>query len=99
MSRALQVLERTKHVVADRAHQTELLSIDQLARELSAHQRTLRAAARAGRLAVRFSSRSVFEWPIRKTTRAAGDAFMRTYYRHFEGHGPASLPLPAVPWD
>ncbi len=91
------VLERAKHVIADRRRQTELVSIDELAQELGVHQRTLRAAARTGRLVVEFSSRSVFGRPIRRTTRAAGDAFMRTYYRHYEGHGPASAPLAVVP--
>jgi DNA-binding transcriptional regulator YiaG len=93
------VLEDAKRALADRRRQMELVSIDQLARELGVHERTLRAAARTGRLAVHFSSRSVFGRPIRRVTRAAGEAFMRTYYRHFEGHGPATAPLKAVPDD
>jgi DNA-binding transcriptional regulator YiaG len=95
------VLEHAKRAIADRRRRMELVSIDQLGRELGVHERTLRAAARTGRLAVQFSSRSVFGRPIRRVTRAAGEAFMRTYYRRFEGHGPATGPLKAVPrdWD
>ena len=93
------VLEQAKCAIADRRRRMELVSIDQLARELGVHERTLRTAARTGRLAVQFSSRSVFGRRIRRVSRAAGEEFMRTYYRHFEGHGPATAPLKAVPDD
>jgi DNA-binding transcriptional regulator YiaG len=66
----------TKHV-----RDTELLPLDQLAHELGIHQRTLRAAARTGRLVVQFSSRSVFGRPIRRATRQAAALFMERYYR------------------
>ena len=56
------------------------MSLDQLARELGVHQRTMRAASRTGRLQVTFSSRSAFGRPIRLATRAAGQAFMRKEY-------------------
>lgn len=95
----LHMLQRATAAAAEHARSSELLSLDQLARELGIHQRTLRAAARTGRLQVTFSVRSVFGRPIRLATRAAGRAFMRTYYRHYEGHGPALAPLPAVPED
>jgi DNA-binding transcriptional regulator YiaG len=75
------VFAAAKRVVADRPHQTELLSLDVLARELGVHERTLRAAARSGRLVVEFSSRSAFGRPIRLATRAAAAEFMRRYYR------------------
>jgi DNA-binding transcriptional regulator YiaG len=52
-----------------------------LARELGVHERTLRAAARSGRLVVEFSPRSAFGRPIRQATRAAAAEFMRRYYR------------------
>jgi hypothetical protein len=65
---------------------TELLS---LAHELGVHQRTLRAAARTGRLQVTFSSQSAFGRPIRLATRAAGQAFMRKDYRRYGGQSPA----------
>ena len=87
------VLQRTKVAVIEHARNTELLSLDQLARELGVHQRTLRAAARTGRLQVTFSSRSAFGRPIRLTTRAAGQAFMRKDYRRCGGQSPAVAPL------
>jgi len=70
-----------------------------LREENRTHERTLRAAARTGHLRVQFLSRSAFGRPIRRATRAAGHAFMRTYFRHFEGHGPARALLPIVPHD
>jgi DNA-binding transcriptional regulator YiaG len=75
------IFAEAKHVVADRPRQTELLSLDVLARELGVHERTLRAAARSGRLVVEFSPRSAFGRPIRLATRAAAAEFMRRYYR------------------
>ena len=93
------MLERAKAAATQHATNVELVSLDQLAGELGVHQRTLRAAARTGRLDVTFSVRSAFGRPIRLATRVAGRAFMRTYYRHYEGHGPAVAPLPAVPED
>lgn len=91
------ILQRARKVVADRPRDTELLSLDQLARELGVHQRTLRAAARTGRLDVQFSSRSVFGRPVRRATRVAGARFMDTHYRLFAGHAICPVPLPAVP--
>src|SRR4029434_3579104 len=41
------IFAEAKHVVADRPRQTELLSLDVLARRLRVHARPLRAAARA----------------------------------------------------
>jgi DNA-binding transcriptional regulator YiaG len=75
------VVAKAKRVVADRPRQTELLSLDVLARELGVHERTLRAAARSGRLVVEFSPRSAFGRPIRLATRAAAAEFVRRYYR------------------
>lgn len=54
------LLQRATKAVTAHARNAELLSLDQLARELGVHQRMLRAAARTGRLQVTFSSRSVF---------------------------------------
>jgi DNA-binding transcriptional regulator YiaG len=85
--------------VTEHARNTELLSLDQLARELGVHQRTLRAAARTGRLQVTFSSRSAFGRPIRLATRVAARAFMQKDYRRFGGQSPAVAPLPSVPDD
>ena len=95
----LNLLERAKRVVARRIRNTELVSFDQLACELGVHQRTLRAAARTGHLAVHLSSRSAFGRSIRFATREAGNAFMRDYYRNFAGHGAAVVPLSTVPAD
>src|SRR4029434_666502 len=75
------IFAEAKHVVADRHRQRELLSLDVLPRELGVHERTLRAAARSGRLVVEFSSRSAFGRPIRLATRAAAAEFMRRYYK------------------
>jgi len=85
------LLQRATLAVTERARNTELLSLDQLARELGAHERTLRAAARIGRLQVQFSIRSAFGRPIRLTTRGAGHIFMRRHYRHHGRKG--ILPL------
>ena len=95
----LAIAQRAKVAAREHARNSELLSLDQLARELGIHQRTLRAAARIGRLQVKFSSRSAFGRPIRHATRAAGQAFMRTHYRHYGRRGPAVASLPSVPDD
>lgn len=93
------ILQRARKVVAARPRDTELLSLDQLARELGVHQRTLRAAARTGRLDVKFSSKSVFGRPVRYATRAAGARFLDVHYRLFAGQEVCSAPLPTVPQD
>ena len=93
------ILQRARKVVAKRPRDTELLSLDQLARELGVHQRTLRAAARTGRLDVQFSSKSVFGRPVRHARRAAGARFMEAHYRLFAGQQFCPAPLPSVPAD
>jgi DNA-binding transcriptional regulator YiaG len=93
------VVQRARQVVAARPSDTELLSLDQLARELGVHQRTLRAAARTGRIDVQFSSKSVFGRPVRYATRAAGVRFMEAHYRLFAGQQFCPAPLPSVPAD
>jgi hypothetical protein len=85
--------------VKEQARNTELLSLDQLAVELGLHPRTLRAAARTGRLPVTFLSRSAFGRPVRLATRSAVRAFMRTDYRRYGGQSRAVAPLPLVPED
>jgi transcriptional regulator with XRE-family HTH domain len=95
----LHVLQRTQVAVTTHARDAELVSLDQLASELGVHQRTLRAAARTGRLQVTFSSRSAFGRPIRLATRAAAHAFMRKDYGRYSGQSPAAAPLPLVPCD
>src|SRR5262249_31722809 len=46
---------------------------------LGVHERTLRAAARSGRLVVHFSSRSAYGRPVRLASRVAAAEFMRRY--------------------
>jgi ribosome-binding protein aMBF1 (putative translation factor) len=58
-----------------------LRSLQQLAAELGVHVRTLRDAARSGRLDVRYGNRVVFGNPVPRATRAAGRAFLERYYR------------------
>jgi hypothetical protein len=77
----LDVVQRAKLAVTEHANNTQLVSLDQLARELGVHPRTLCAAVRSGRLVVRFSSRSAFGRPIRQATRSAAVAFKGRYYR------------------
>ena len=93
------VLQRAREAVAHHQRQHELLPLDQLARELHVHLRTLQAAARTGRLDAHFSVRSVFGRPIRSASRAAGEQFMATHYRRFSGQEICPAPLPTVPND
>ena len=58
-----------------------LWSMQELAAGLGVHVRTLRDAARTGRLEVTYNNRVVFRNPVRKSTIAAGRAFMERYYR------------------
>jgi len=94
-----QVLQRARSAVADHTRLNRVLPLDQLARELHVHLRTLQAAVRTGRLDAHFSVRSAFGRPIRSATRAAGDRFMATHYRRFAGQQACPSPLPAVPND
>jgi transcriptional regulator with XRE-family HTH domain len=77
----LDAVQRARLAVAEHARNTQFVSLDQLACELGVHVRTLRAAARTGRLVVQLSSRSAFGRPIRFATRSAAAAFMERYYR------------------
>lgn len=75
------ILHHAKNVVTEQPRNTELVSLDQLAHEFGIHQRTLRAAARTGRLTVQFLTRSAFGRPVRRTTRQAVAAFKERFYR------------------
>jgi transcriptional regulator with XRE-family HTH domain len=66
------VIERVTVSLTEHARDTEPLSLDQFASEFCVHERTLRAAARSGRLVVHLSSQSAFGRPIRRATRQAG---------------------------
>lgn len=93
----IRVLQRAAEAVAARHHQQELLPLDQLARNLGVHIRTLQAAARTGRLKAHFTVRSAFGRPIRYASREAGEQFLARYYRCFSGQEVCPLPLPIVP--
>ena len=58
-----------------------LWSFQELATELGVHVRTLRDAARSGRLQVTYENRVVFRNPVPRSTIAAGRVFMERYYR------------------
>ena len=58
-----------------------LWSLRDLAVELSVHVRTLRDAARSGRLDVVYENRVVFRNPVPRTTLGAAQAFMQRYYK------------------
>lgn len=75
------LLRRAERVLAQHRRATELFRVDVLAREFAIHSRTLRAAARDGRLRVHFSTRSVFGRPVRLASRASIDEFVRLHYR------------------
>ena len=93
------VLQRARAAVVHHQRQHELLPLDQLAKELHVHVRTLQAAARTGRLDAHFSVRSAFGRPVRSASRAAGDQFIAKHYRCFSGQEVCPLPLPTVPDD
>jgi DNA-binding XRE family transcriptional regulator len=78
----------------------DALPLRDLAIILQVHVRTLRHAARDGRLAVTFDSRCCFGRVMPRATRAAGQAFKRVYYRQTTRWSPRPAPptpLPAVP--
>ncbi|HXG72896.1 MAG TPA: helix-turn-helix domain-containing protein [Gemmatimonadaceae bacterium] len=56
-------------------------SLPHLATQLGVHVRTLRQAARNGRLAVTYGNRVVFRNPVPTATLASGRAFIERYYR------------------
>jgi DNA-binding transcriptional regulator YiaG len=93
------VLHRAIVAVNHHQRQQELLPLDQLAKELGVHIRTLQAATRTGRLVAHFSVRSVFGRPIRSASRSAGELFLARHYRCFSGQELCPAPLPIVPDD
>jgi DNA-binding transcriptional regulator YiaG len=93
------VLQRAREAVAHQQRQNELLPLDQLAKGLHVHLRTLQAVVRTGRLDAHFLVKSVFGRPVRFATRAAGEKFMATHYRRFAGQQACPSPLVAVPDD
>ena len=74
------LLERARALTAG-CDPERLWSLQALATELGVHVRTLRDAARSGRLAVTYDNRVVFRNLVPKATLAAGHAFIKRYYR------------------
>lgn len=76
------------------------VTLPELARELGIHTRTLRAAAKDGRLTVSYGTRTYHGHPVCLATRAAGHAFRHIFYRkttHWMARPPRPRPLPVVP--
>ena len=90
------LVERAKRVLDQHRRATERFTLDTLADEFAIHPRTLRAAARDGRLHVQFSTRSVFGRPVRLASRAAIDEFVRLHYRQRYSRYATPLPRPNV---
>ena len=80
------VVERARTLKARRPTQ-ERLALQVLADELHVHVRTLRAAARDGRLAATFNPRPFFGKLTATATREAAARFMATWYRRTYGRG------------
>ena len=89
-----QVLHRAPIAVAQHRRLCELLTLEDLAKELSIHIRTLQAAARTGRLEVEFSVRSVLQGARCGALLAPRQKrFLSKHYRCFSGQAD----LPACP--
>lgn len=79
-------------------------SLKELAAALGVHVRTLRDAARRGRLEVTYGNQVVFRNPVPRSTISAGRKFMERYYRQSYSRfapKPQANELPTVPsdWD
>lgn len=94
------ILEQAQSAAEAAVRDHQPLTLPDLAEVLNIHVRTLQAAARTGRLEVQYVTRSFFGKPLRFATRAAGRAFLRTYYKRYRGRaaGVFSVPRP-VPSD
>ena len=86
------LLDRAAGILDRHRHDTELFTVDVLARDIHIHPRTLRAAARDGRLQVHFSNRAVFGRPLRLASRGAVDEFVQRFYRQRYSRFAPSLP-------
>jgi DNA-binding transcriptional regulator YiaG len=74
-----------------------LWSLQELATELGVHVRTLRDAARTGRLDVLYENRVVFRNPVARATLAAGRRVMERYDRRSYSRFAARPPVPQWP--
>ena len=79
------IIERAERILDLHRRATELFALDALASEFDIHPRTLRAAARDGRLRVQFSTRSAFGRPIRVASRKDVDDSVRKAWPSFPG--------------
>jgi DNA-binding transcriptional regulator YiaG len=78
------------------------MSLQELAGVLGVHVRTLRGAARSGRLDVTYANRVVFRNPVPRATLAAGQMFMSRYYKQSYSRfapKPPALKRGTVPTD
>lgn len=88
------VLDKARVAAAEVVRDREHLTLPVLAVQLNVHLRTIQAAARSGRLDVRYSERSIFGRPLRLSTLAAGRAFLRTHYKRYSGQPPGRFEVP-----
>jgi DNA-binding transcriptional regulator YiaG len=72
------------------------MGLDALGRLLGIHPRTLRQAARTGRLTTTYDTRTFCGRPITRATRAAGETFKRRFYRQHGWWRPQATP--PEPW-
>ena len=84
------LLARTRHL-------NQPIGLDALGQLLGIHPRTLRHAARTGRLMVTYTTRTFCGRPIARATRQAGEAFKATFYRKYGWWRPRGTPPPAWP--
>lgn len=75
----LDLLHRAEQLLNQHQRDTALFTLDALVGEFAIRPRTLRAAARDGRLHVHLSTKSVFGRPLRLATRSAVDEFVRVH--------------------
>lgn len=92
------ILRHARHLADTQCGQ--LLPLQQLANECGLHVRTLRQAARDGRLVATFSTRTMFGRAIAFASRDAVARFRRTFYRRTTRWTARPLaPAPMVPDD
>jgi DNA-binding transcriptional regulator YiaG len=91
-----QILARARTLVRTR-HFSQLMNLETLGNLLGIHPRTLRYAARTGRLAVTYDTRTFCGRPIARASRQAGDVFKATFYRKHAWWRPSATPPPKWP--
>ena len=94
-----EVVERLSVITGQEYHELPM-TIVALADLLGINARTLRAAARDGRLAVTYGTRCSFGRPVPMATKTAGRAFVHLYHRkttRWVARPPRPHPLPQVP--